>query len=581
MGRRLRRVLGLAWPHRYRLLLSGSLSGVSVVVALVLPLGIKALLDAALGSGGRMLLDRLALALLGLYVLRAGLNYFGPVVMRATGERIAIDLRLQLYTRLQRLGIRFFAHQSTGALVSRLSNDVGAIRSLMTEITTSLVLQGLKLTGSVAIMLVLNWRLSLVIFLVAPVATLLSRRVTPKVQRMSRDLADRQAKATAVTTEALAGIRLVKAYNRAKHEISRYSAELEQVFGVTMAVTKTTTGLHVVVDLVFMTAIVAIFWFGGTEVVAGRLSAGDFVAFMFYAQNITQGIGEVIRLYTNLGQMIGASDRVFELLDAEPEIADPVHPVPLGRATGRIALENVSFAYDPGKLVLRDITFEVRPGEHIAIVGPSGAGKSTLIGLLPRFFDPSLGSVIIDGHCARHYDVGSLRDQVGIVSQEVFLFSASIADNIRYGRLDASLDEIRAVAVAAQIDEFVGSLPDEYDTLVGENGVRLSGGQRQRISIARALLRDAPILLLDEATSSVDNTAEVAIRDATRTLQKGRTTIVVTHRLTSIRDIPRILVLDEGRLVGHGTHSELMRECSTYEDLVHAGGGEVLQASTV
>ena len=556
--------------------LSITLAGLSVGVALVLPLGLRELLDAAIHEGNRSSLDELALLLLGLYVLRAALNFVGPLVLQLTGERITLDLRTRVYRHLHSLGLRYFSNQRTGDLLSRLTSDVGSIRSAITDLSTSLILQAFKLVGSVGVMLALNWRLSLVIFLVTPVATLVSRHWGPRVQRLSRQLQDRQAEANAVAHEALAGIRLVKAFHRGAYEVRRYISAMQALYGVTRNVAIATTALHVIVELLFMVSIVIIFWYGGREVLQGRLTAGDFVAFMFYAQNITQGISELIRLYTWSHQIVGASERVFELLDTEPEIIDAPSAIVLPRARGSIEFDAVSFDYEPGRPVLTDLSLRIEPGEHVAIVGLSGAGKTTLLHLLLRFFDPTSGCVRLDGVDLRDLRTESIRRNIAIVSQDVYLFAGSIRDNIRYGRLEASDAEVEAAARAAHIDAFVRGLPNGYDTVVGENGVRLSGGQRQRIAIARALLKDAPVLLLDEATSSVDAAAEAAIREATEELQRGRTTIVITHRLESVRALPRIVVLDRGRLVADGTHASLMALGGLYADLVRQSQREAV-----
>jgi len=550
--------------------LSGSmaLAALSVGIALVLPLGLRALLDAAIRDRRRSDLDTMALVLFSLYVVRAVLNYAGPVLLRLTGERITVDLRSRLYEHLLGLDVRFFAQHRTGDLVSRLTSDIGSIRSAITELAFSFVLQLLKLAGSVAIMVALNWRLSMVIFAVTPIATLVSRVFRPRIQELSRELQERQGTATAVAQEALAGIRLVKAFHRPGYEADRFRAAMGELFATTKRVVRETTVLQVAVDFIFMSAIVLIFWYGGTEVLARRLTAGDFVAFMFYAQNISQGIGEIIRLYTGASQTVGASDRVFEIFDVQPEIRDAAHPVVMQRARGAIALDGVSFGYDENRDVLHHISFSLEAGEQLAIVGLSGAGKSTLVHLLLRFYDPTAGVIRLDRHDLRTLSVASLREQISIVSQDGYLFAGSVRENIRYGRLDASDAEVERAARAAQIDEFIRDIPSGYNTLVGENGIRLSGGQRQRIAIARALLKNAPVLLLDEATSSIDAMTEEGIRRSLHSLQESRTTITITHRLETVREVPRILVLHDGVIVADGCHDRLMRSCGIYEDLV-------------
>jgi subfamily B ATP-binding cassette protein MsbA len=565
---RLWRIAKLAWSYRYRLGLSVFLSGLSVSVALVLPLGMRDLLNAAVLGGSRAWLDKLALLLLCLYAVRAALNFCGPLLLQLTSELIVLDLRNRLYLHIHSLGLGYFANQRTGDLLSRLTSDVDAMRSAITDLSVSLLLQSLKLLGSLAIMVVLNWRLALLIIFATPLATLVSRRYAPEVQRLSREVQNQHARATAIAHEALAGIRLVKAFDRASYEAKRFARALRELFATFRHVAITTTVLQVVVELIVVTGIVAIFWYGGSEVLARRLTAGDFVAFMFYAQNVSQGIAEVIRLYTSAHATVGASGRVFDLLDIPPDIGDSASAVHLPQARGGLLFERVSFAYDSGKNIFTDISLEIRPGEHVAIVGLSGTGKTTLLNLILRFFDPTTGTIRLDGHDLRAITISSLRRNVSIVSQEVYLFSGSIRDNIRYSKLSASDDEIESAAAAAQIHDFITELPQSYDTQVGENGWKLSGGQRQRIAIARALLKNAPLLLLDEATSSVDAAAEQSIREATMQLQRGRTVIVITHRLESIRHLPRIIVLDGGTIMADGPHDSLVSLGGLYSDLV-------------
>jgi len=321
-----------------------------------------------------------------------------------------------------------------------------------------------------------------------------------------------------------------------------------------------------VVGLLFFSALVAIFWYGGTEVLAGRLTTGDLVAFIFYAFNIARSVGGMSRLYSTFNSAAGATERLFELLDTEPEIVDAPDAIDPGTLDGNVRFEDVTFAYDE-EPVLHSIDIDVRAGETVAFVGPSGAGKSTTISLIPRFYDPQGGRVCIDGHDLRTLKVHALRSQVAAVSQDVQLFNTTIGDNIRYGRLDASDDDVRAAAEAANAHDFIAALPDGYDAMVGERGVKLSGGQRQRIAIARALLRDARILLLDEATSSLDSASEALVQEALERLMDGRTTFIIAHRLSTVQDADRIFVFDEGRIVQTGTHAELTTRDGLYRDL--------------
>jgi subfamily B ATP-binding cassette protein MsbA len=312
---------------------------------------------------------------------------------------------------------------------------------------------------------------------------------------------------------------------------------------------------------------VGIFWYGGLEVLAGRLTEGDLVAFIFYAFNIARSVGGMSQLYSTFNSAAGASERLFELLDTEPDLADAPTAAPLPPVDGHVVFEDVTFAYEEGRPVLHDISLDVAAGTTVALVGPSGAGKSTLVGLIPRFYDPQQGRITVDGHDLRTVTRASLREQIAAVAQEVHLFNTSIRENIRYGRLDADDAAVEAAARAANAHDFIVDLPDGYDAAVGERGVKLSGGQRQRVAIARALLRDARLLLLDEATSSLDSASEALVQEALERLMEGRTTFIIAHRLSTVQTADRIVVLDEGRVVQTGTHEALVQQDGLYRDL--------------
>ncbi|MFP4228203.1 MAG: ABC transporter ATP-binding protein [Salinivenus sp.] len=560
----LRRILRLGWPYRNRLLGALTLTVVGTAVTLVVPLGLRELVDAVFQEANRALLDWLALALIVLFVVRAVASFGGSYLLGWVGERVVADLRTRVYRHLHRQSLRFFSTHRTGDLTSRLTNDVGSVRSAVTDALSNLLTQSLSLLGSVVLMVVLNWRLSLIIFLVVPAVTGFAVYFGRKIRALARRIQDRLADTTAVAEEALVAIRVVKAFARSDYEVARYTDAVEDLFGTARYRVLVSALFSAAVGLLFFGALVGIFWYGGLEVLAGRLTEGDLVAFIFYAFNIARSVGSLSQLYSTFNSAAGATERLFDLLDTEPDLQDAPDAIALPPVDGHLRFEDVTFSYDAGRPVLDDISLDVSAGETVALVGPSGAGKSTLVHLIPRFYDPQEGRITVDGHDLRTVTRQSLRAQIAAVSQDVQLFNTTIEDNIRYGRLDASDDAVRDAARAANAHDFIVSLPDGYDAEVGERGVKLSGGQRQRVAIARALLRDARILLLDEATSSLDSATEALVQDALDRLMQGRTTIIIAHRLSTVQAADRIVVLNDGRIVQRGTHAELMQEGGLY-----------------
>jgi subfamily B ATP-binding cassette protein MsbA len=567
---RLRRIWPLSKPYRYRLLAVGLLALSTTLATLALPLGMRALLDQALSSGYRRLLDWLALGLLALFVARALLGFLAQYLIRSVGEQVIADLRNLTYRHLHTLDFAYHTRHRASDLISRLASDTQALRGAATDIMISVVLGVFQLAGSVAIMVAMNWRLSAIVLSITPLAALLSRSFGVRLRRLARGVQERLAYCSTVAHEALSAVPVVQAFGRSGFEAERYAAALTRHLEGARGSARTSALFSAAVNLMFGASSVALFWFGGREVLAGRLTAGELVAFLFYSQNISQCVGLLSSQYATLSAAAGASERVFELLDARPRVVDAPGAVPLVVSEGRIRLEHVSFAYAPEALVLRDISFTVEPDEPVALVGSSGAGKTSLLQLIPRFYEPQIGRVLIDGQDVRHVGLASLRAQIAIVSQDGPLFAMSVRENIRYGRLDASDAEIEAAARDAHAHEFIMALPEGYDTQVGDRGVWLSGGQRQRLSIARALLKDARILILDEATSSVDPLSDAAVREAVDRLRVGRTTIRVTHRLASLRPGDRILVLEKGQIVEAGTEAQLLERGGRFHQLATA-----------
>ncbi len=562
-----KRIFVFTQPYALRLILGLVFTALATGVWLLIPLGLRSLLDSVFEQGNRHQLDVLALGMLVLFVFQSLLHMGSHYWISWVGERVVTDLRKRIYAHLHVLGLRFYADHRLGDLMSRLTNDVGAIRNAATGVVSQVLMTAISTVGSVAAMVVLNWRLSLVVFAAAPVAAVGTRYFGQRIRSLSRMVQDRLGDTTAIAEEALSAIRVVKAFAREGFEVNRFDEAAEDLFRTSRYRVVMEAIFSASIAFLFLLALVVIFWYGGTEVLAGRLSAGDLVAFIFYAMNISRSVMGMARLYASLNAAVGASEHIFELLETSPEIADGRRARALTDVRGAVAFENVWFAYQPDRPVLKGISFETLPGRTIALVGASGAGKTTLMNLIPRFYDAMAGIVRVDGLNVRDVQIVSLRQQIALVSQDVDLFGTSVGENIRYGRLDATDDAVEQAARDANAHDFIAELPGGYGALVGEKGVKLSGGQRQRIAIARALLKDARILLLDEATSSLDSASEAQVQQALERLMAGRTTFIIAHRLSTVQHADRILVLDRGEVAQCGSHWDLFAEDGLYREL--------------
>ncbi len=561
-----RRLLHYVTAYRAQLGVSIILLIVSTLLGLVYPQVVQRVLDVGLKDPS--LLNGLIAVLVVVLLVRAGVDGVRQYVMAWTGEHVIFDLRMSIARHLQSLSLAFFHRRRTGELMSHVTNDATMVHDVVTQTVISVIGQVLQLAGGVAVIFVMNWKLALLTLVVAPPIGFLGQYLGRRIRVISHEAQDAQADAFAVLQEAIAEVKVVQAFTREEYEARRFHDKLLVGLAKSLERARLAATFFPLMGFLAFSSSIVVLWFGGHEVAAGELTAGQLVAFLLYINQVAGPVGGLAGQWTQIQSAFGAADRLFGLMDTEPEVRDAPDASPLPPARGLIRFDDVSFAYGraevpgmpdgPGPRVLRDVSVTIDAGRTTALVGPSGAGKTTFVHLVGRYYDPVAGSVSVDGHDLRRVTLRSLREQMAVVPQEPILFAASIAENIRYGRLDATDDEVEAAADAANATEFIERLPRGMATIVGERGVRLSVGQRQRVAIARALLRDAPILLLDEATSSLDNESEYLVQQALDRLMRGRTTIVIAHRLSTVERADRILVLDVGRVVESGTHADLL-----------------------
>ncbi len=561
------RLYGVLQPYRSRLIIA--------MVGMVIVAGfnaaqaymVKPLLDEIFVNKDRVLLNILPLALLAIFLIKGVFYFIYSYLLEWVGQCVIRDLRNRIYAHLNRLSLSFFHHTPTGELISRIVNDVSLLQGAVSHALIRILRDFVSVIGLLVVIFIMDWRLALMSLIFLPMAAAPIIIFGKKFRRVSTRYQQSIGEVTNILHETIGGTRIVKAFCMEKQEEKRFAAQIQHLFDTLMTETRYRCLSHPMIELLGGVGISLIIWFGGMQVLKGTSTMGAFMSFLTALIMLYEPVKGVSKINSTIQSGLAAATRIFHLLDIESDIKEKKDAVILPLFHDCIEFKDVTFSYDQDEPVLHGINLKVRRGEILAVVGPSGGGKTTLANLLPRFHDVDSGVLLIDGHDVRDVTLHSLRSQMALVTQQTILFNDTVRNNIGYGRRDCSEEDIRHAADAAFAYDFIKELPDGFETVIGESGARLSGGQRQRISIARAILKDAPVLVLDEATSALDTESERKVQKALENLMKNRTTIVIAHRLSTIKNADRIIVMQNGRLVEEGTHDRLLQEHGVYEGL--------------
>lgn len=542
----------------------------STAAGLYMPWITKTMVDQVLVKKDLVALNFIAVGIAVAFLAKGLFSYGQTHFMSYASQRVVADLREILYRHLQFLSLDFYEKRRTGEIMSRLTNDVNALQGVLTNGVIEWFTESFTFLGALIFIFYIHWKLAILTVIVFPLLTFIVSRIGKKIRRVSTLVQMKIADITAILQETISGIRVVKAFGREEFEINKFTKQNNESFRATVRGIRLAAMLSPSVEFLGSLGLTAIVWYGGHEVINGHLTSGELVAFLIYVTTMSSPLSRMTRLYGTAQQASAGADRIFEVLDSKPQIKESPGARAMEKVEGRVEFSQVSFAYEEDVLVLENISFQVSPGQVVALVGPSGAGKTTLVDLIPRFYDPCGGRITIDGEDITQFTLASLRQQIGIVPQDTVLFNGTIGENIAYGRLTADQEEIREAAKAANAHQFIIELPEGYATQIGDRGAKLSGGQRQRLAIARAILKNPRILILDEATSALDTQSEILVQEALERLMKKRTTFVIAHRLSTIRNADQILVIEKGQIVQRGNHEELLAKGGLYSQLYEA-----------